>query len=400
MGWFSNKKEIARPIVGLVLPGGGARNAYQAGVLKAIAEFLPKGSPNPFPVISGTSSGAINAVMLATNARHFHKGVHTLVGTWQNFHAGKIFKTDAVTAICNASRWIATIATGGLVTFGLTSVLDNAPLRHMLERHVRLARIQHAIRSGDLRAVSITISGYTSGKSQCFFEGVSEILPWERTRRVGIPCEINIDHLMASVAIPLLFPAIRIGPEYFGDGSMRETSPLSPALHMGADRLLVIGIRDEDPNVVPTDGNAIPYPSLAHISGYVLDTLFMDSLDADIERLSRINQTVSNLCEQPENAVKSTLKVVQHLVISPSQDVREIAERHVNEFPRAIRILLRSMGALNREGRPLVSYLLFESGFTNELIELGYQDAMHQQSPIMQLLGHEQSEQSATEPYA
>ena len=377
-------------MTGLILPGGGARNAYQAGVLKAIGDMLPEDVENPFPVICGTSSGALNAVLLASSATRFREGVDRLYGIWANFHVGKVFKTDSWTAIKSGVRWGLTFLTGGLGKGQPRSVLDNSPMREMLERHIRFARIQQAIDTGALRAVSVTTSGYTSGTSITFYQGAEDLAPWRRTRRLGKRTEMTLNHLMASSAIPVLFPAVKLRNEYYGDGSMRQSAPLSPALHLGANRLLIIGVRNPVPDMAPEEGADIPYPSFGHISGYIFDTLFMDSLDADIERMRRINHTISETRDKQVEYKDSSLRQIDYLVISPSRDVRSIVERYVNNFPLSLKILLKGIGALTREGRPLMSYLMFDAPYCKELMELGYQDAMASRAQILHLLGYDE----------
>jgi NTE family protein len=390
MYWLSFKKKQEKPVTGLILPGGGARNAYQAGVLKAIGDMLPEDVENPFPVICGTSSGALNAVLLASSATRFREGVDRLYGIWANFHVGKVFRVDRWTALKSGFRWALTFVSGGLGKGQPKSVLDNSPMREMLERHIRFARIQHAIDTGALRAVSVTTSGYTSGTSITFFQGIEDLAPWKRTRRLGKRTELTLNHLMASSAIPVLFPAIKLRNEFYGDGSMRQSAPLSPALHLGANRLLIIGVRNPVPDVAPDEATDIPYPSFGHISGYIFDTLFMDSLDADIERMRRINHTISETRDKQVEYKDTSLRQIDYLVISPSQDVRSIVARYVGNFPLSVRILLKGIGALAREGRPLMSYLMFDAPYCKELMELGYQDAMASRSQILHLLGYDE----------
>jgi NTE family protein len=389
MYWLSFKKKKEEQVTGLILPGGGARNAYQAGVLKAIADMLPEDAANPFPVICGTSSGALNAVLLASSATRFQEGVDRLWGIWSNFHIGKVFRVDGKTALNSARRWIVTFVFGSLVRKQPASVLDNSPLRELLERHIRFARIQQAIDTGALRAVSVTASGYTTGTSVAFYQGVKELVPWQRTRRRGQPTELTLNHLMASSAIPVLFPAVKLRNEYFGDGSMRQTAPLSPALHMGANRLLIIGVRNPRQDPPQEDERETPYPNIGQISGYIFDSLFMDSLDADIERLRRINHTVTETRDKRVEYNDTSLRQIDYLLISPSSDVREIVEKYIDRFPRTIQVLLKGIGALTREGRPLMSYLMFDSHFCKELMELGYQDGMAAREQILHLLGRD-----------
>jgi NTE family protein len=384
--WFSRKKKETPPINGLILPGGGARNAYQAGVLKALEEILPGNSANPFPVISGTSSGALNAAILASNATQFSEGVSRMVGIWENFHCGKIFHVDSWTALKSGLRWTSSFATAGLGRAAPRALLDNTPQREFIESHIRLARIQHAIDTGALRALAVTSSSYSGGLSFNYFQGVDGLRPWQRTRRQGVAEEITIDHLMASSAIPLVFPAVWLNDEYHGDGSMRESAPLSPAIHLGADRLLIIGVRNPALDPKPSADEKVPYPTIGQITGYMLDTLFMDRLDSDIERMNRINHIIGETRSKNVEHEDTTLRPIEFLMISPSKDVREISERHIKDFPRSVRLLLRSLGALSHESRPLLSYLLFESPFCQELIELGYQDGLNSRTEITELL--------------
>ncbi len=389
MYWLSFKKKQEKQVTGLILPGGGARNAYQAGVLKAIADMLPDDAKNPFEVISGSSSGALNAVLLASSANRFQEGVDRLWGIWANFHVGKVFKVDSWTAFKSAYGWAVNFLFGGL-TKQPRSVLDNSPLRELLERHIRFARIQQAIDSGDLRAVSVTASGYSSGLSVAFYQGIKDLLPWKRTRRTGRPTELTLNHLMASSAIPVLFPAVKLRNEYYGDGSMRQTAPLSPALHLGANRLLIIGVRNPEQDTLPDVTREVKYPSFGQISGYIFDTLFMDSLDADIERMRRINHTITETRDKRVVYKDTSLRQIDYLVISPSLDVREIVAKYVQNFPKSVRILLKGIGALTREGRPLMSYLMFDAPFCKELMDLGYRDGMAAREQILHLLGEDE----------
>jgi NTE family protein len=282
--------------------------------------------------------------------------------------------------------WTSSFATAALGRAAPRALLDNTPLREFIESHIRLARIQHAIDTGALRALSITASSYSSGVSFSYFQGVEGLRTWQRTRREGVAEEITIDHLMASSAIPLVFPAVWLNDEYHGDGSMRESAPLSPAIHLGADRLLIIGVRNPALDPRPSADEDVPYPTIGQITGYMLDTLFMDRLDSDIERMNRVNHIIGETRSRYVEHEDTTLRPIEFLMISPSKDVREISERHAKDFPRSVRLLLRSLGALTHESRPLLSYLLFESPFCQELIELGYQDGLDARGEIAKLL--------------
>ncbi|WP_096361782.1 patatin-like phospholipase family protein [Sulfuricaulis limicola] len=373
-----------KPRVGLILAGGGARAAYQVGVLKAIAELLPRESPNPFPVLCGTSAGAINATTLAIYATRFHEGVRRLNHVWRNFTVHQVFRADVPGVFANGMRWLGAMILGGLGRRNPRALLDRAPLRQLLQRTMPCDRIQQSIDAGALHALSVTASGYSSGQSVTFFQGVSSLAAWRRSRRVGSAANITIDHLMASSAIPFIFSAIKINREFFGDGSMRQIAPISPALHLGAERVLVVGVRYENPSAARAESDE--YPSLAQIAGNVLNSIFLDSLEADLERLQRINKTISLISADQLREGGVTLRSVDVLVIAPSADLEKIAARHAHHLPSSIRFLLRGLGAFNRNGSNLVSYLLFEKPFCRELIDLGYKDAMHRKEEILRFL--------------
>jgi NTE family protein len=370
--------------IGLVLPGGGARAAYQVGVLRGIAELSPAGMPTPFRVIAGTSAGAINAAMIASHAHDFATGVRELERLWSEIRSEQVFRTGPLVALRTSMRWMMAIVSGKLKGNKPMTLLDNAPLRELLDNNIDFLRLRRAISSGNLRALSITASGYTSARSISFFDGADDLVAWHRMRRLGEAVAMNVDHIMASVALPVIFPAVRIGREFFGDGSLRQMAPLSPVLHLGADKILVIASRNEDPNRLPETGTSVPYPSLGQIAGYLLDTLFMDSIYADHERLERINHTIRRLHEPPSS--EQPLHHVESLIITPSADIREIAQRHKDEFPASVRMLLNRVGGMNRSSSQLLSYLLFESGYCSELIELGLRDARAQSDALRAFL--------------
>ena len=367
--------------LGLVLTGGGARVAYQVGVLKAIAEFLPRHAHNPFPIICGTSSGSLNAVTLAVNARSFRKGVQYLLNIWKNSHVDHVYRTDPVGVLKNSSRWFAglILSSMGINKLNQVSLLDNAPMVAMLEATLPYEKIQENIDSRHLYALSITASGYGSGCSVTFYQGVEEIPPWKRAHRLGIPTKIEPKHLLASSAIPFIFPAVLVNREYFGDGSMRQIAPISSALHLGATRVLIIGLghSEEEQN----RSNICDYPSLAQIAGHVMDSIFLDSLEVDVERVQRINHSIGMLTADTQQQIN--WRHVDVLVIEPSQAIEKIAQRYAMHLPWTIRFLLRGIGAMRRSGANLVSYLLFEKNFCRAMIELGYQDALKQKQEIL-----------------
>jgi NTE family protein len=372
------------PRIGLVLPGGGARAAYQVGVLRALADLLPARSPNPFPVIAGTSAGAINATELAIHAERFRIAAVNLERVWRNFEVSQVFRADVVSMLRGSAHWFLAMLSGGWLLPPPKSLFDNHPLRELLHANFDFEGINRSIQSGHLHALAIAAAGYSSSRSVSFFEGLPDKHSWYRVRRGGEATKITLDHLMASVAVPFLFPPVMMGNEYFGDGSMRQATPFSAAIHLGADRLLVIGTRND----ARVERRKTPRsPSFGQIFGYMLDALFSDGLYSDLERLNQINDLLRQI--GPVRTAHSVLKPVDLLVILPSRDLSEIARDHVGSLPRTLRVLLRTMGAMNTGGGELMSYLMFEGSFTRDLITLGYKDAMDRSGEIMRFMGGE-----------
>ncbi|NQV87629.1 MAG: patatin-like phospholipase family protein, partial [Woeseiaceae bacterium] len=300
---------------------------------------------------------------------------------WAHFRCEQVYKTDPLTMLKSSLHWLSSVVLGGWLVGTPKSLLNNAPLRELLSRNLHFPRIQTAIDNGFLDAIAITAAGYGSARSKTFFEGAKGLSDWNRTRRLGERTELNLDHIMASVAVPLVFPPQSIGNEYFGDGAMRQATPLSPAVHLGADRILVIGIRDETGEKEPTELG--PLPSFAQIGGYMLDTLFMDGLYSDLERITRINELIDTVPEDQRRGTMAKIRPIDTMLVVPSKDLREIAFRHRRAMPIAIRALLRGIGGKTPRESKLLSFLLFERVFTRELIALGYHDAMKVKDQLM-----------------
>ena len=374
------------PVTGLILSGGGARAAYQVGVLAAIAELLPAGAANPFPIIVGTSAGAINAVSLASRAMDFARAVEHLTEFWQGFESHLVLRSDWPGVIHQASRFLSHSLLG-LGSHVPVALLNSSPLRNLLADKINFAGIDQAIAEQRLRAVAVTAFGYSTGQAVTFYQGQVAIEGWLRHRRIGLPASLTVEHLLASSAIPLLFAPVKVGQEYFGDGAVRQPAPISPALHLGANRVLVVGVsgnpRGPDLRVVQQD-NSAQQPTLAQIGGHMLNSTFIDSLESDIELLERMNHFARLLPHQSDNL---GLAPVEVLIIAPSQPIDEIAARHRHELPSALRMFLRGPGATKTSGAGVLSYLLFESGYCRELIELGRRDAMAKREVLSRFLG-------------
>ena len=378
---LSMARKLADKKIGLVLSGGGARAAYQVGVIKAISRLLPADSGNPFQIISGTSAGAINAVAMASYASHYRQGVRHLERVWKNFSCDQIFRTD-FTGVLGWSVKFLLNSFFGYKAGEPVSLLDNSPLRGLLERLILFENIQKAIDNKDLHALSVTASGYASGESVSFYQANNSIKNWQRLRRIGVRSRIGIDHLMASSAIPAVFPAVQINREYFGDGAIRQLAPISPALHLGADKIMVIGVSGEAHK--RRERQAMKhYPSMAKIMNHMFNAAFLDSMESDVERLTRINNTLDKIPDDVRVQPGFELRPVDILEISPSESIDDIAARHSRELPKSLSIFLRGSGTTHKSGAGVLSYLLFERGFCRDLIQHGYDDAMKQKDDIL-----------------
>ncbi len=373
------------PKTALILSGGGARAAYQVGVLKAVRDSLPADTRNPFPILCGTSAGAINAATMACWAEDFAGGVDHLVQVWSRFHAGQVYRSDPAGIAVSGARWLGALAVGWFIRRSPRSLLDNAPLRRMLAESLDFSRIDAAIAAHALHSVSITCSGYASGQSVSFFQGRPDLEPWQRSQRVGAHVKLGIEHLMASSAIPFVFPAVKIHREWFGDGSMRQLAPISPAIHMGADRILVVGVGRMAEEGDRRKGDH--YPSLAQVAGHALSSIFLDSMAVDLERLTRINRTLEEVSAEAKATGKVHLRPIDTLVIAPSERLDHLAARHAHALPWPVRSLLRGIGAMNKHGGALTSYLLFEASYTRALIDLGYKDTLARKDEVLRFLG-------------
>src|SRR5512134_2660770 len=392
------------PLAGLVLTGGGARAAYQVGVLRALArlrrECGAELARNPFGVIVGTSAGAINAAALACGADDFEASVERVTQVWRDFHAEQVYRADSLGVIRSGAQWLTMLSIGWLIARWRRarprSLLDNQPLAELLQRMVPLARLRLMLRARHVHGLAVSASSYSSGLHVTFYDAVVPIEPWTRSQRIAVQRRISHAHLLASSAIPFVFPAASIEldgmNEWFGDGSMRQTAPISPAVHLGAQKVLVIGAgRMHEPPGRRVENNAA-YPSLAQIAGHALSNIFLDALAVDVERMRRINHTLSLL---PETARSQTaLRPIDVLVIAPSQRLDDLAAEYQHELPVPVRTLLRGMGVTGKgrdaRGAALASYLLFEQPYTRALMALGEADAMARRDEVVAFFGWRQ----------
>ena len=368
----------------LILSGGGARAAYQVGVLKAVAEILPPQHPNPFPVICGTSAGAINALALAAHAGNFAEAVDDLERIWRGLQPEHIYRADLWSLIKGVARLLASLFNEGVGRSRPVALLDNQPLQQLIARTIAFDQIDLSISNNNLEAVCVTAMGYSSGHSVSFYQGAKHIQPWQRHRRIGTRCQLGSEHLMASSAIPTIFPTVHINREYFGDGALRQLAPISPALHLGAERVFVVGVSG---NRNPVHWGKRPRtrhsPSMAQIMGHLLASAFIDSLEGDIEHLERINQLLQLIEPEQRAAAGLPLRPVDSLIISPTEELDKLAGRKIRYLPKTLRFFMRAVGATAKGGgATAASYLLFAPPFCNALIDLGYKDAMWERNSI------------------
>jgi NTE family protein len=373
---------------GLVLTGGGARAAYQVGALRAPSEIVPAGAL-PFDVLAGISAGAINSVALATVAEDFQLGARRLAETWLGLTPDRIFRTGTLRLASIGTRWIRDLSAGGLVgKTGINYLLDSAPLRELIERELRFGRMRRHLRSGRIRGIAVSATNYHTGTGVTFFEGAEDIAPWTRATRIGIRGRITVDHVMASAAIPVFFPPVELDGTFYGDGCVRMTYPMSPAIHMGADRIVAVSVRHlrtPTETMQPEDREVTDHMPVSEIAGVLLNAVFLDSVDSDLERLNRMNRTLSLIPRDKLDRLE--VRPLPALVLRPSKDLGKLASDEYARFPRMLRYLLKGIGAAGHSGEDLLSYLAFEPTYVRRVMDLGYEDTMARRDEVAAFLG-------------
>jgi NTE family protein len=362
--------------IALVLSGGGARGAYQVGVIQALGSLFDDwGIQSPFPIYSGVSAGAINASFMASQAEDFSVGAKQLVDLWSQLSSDQIFRTDALSLGKIGFQWAQELSIGSLT--GSTpgkALLDTSPLRKLIEDKLELHKISRNIEMKKLKALAITALDYRDSTAVTFLESNHEFKHWAKPRKVSEEARITVDHIMASSAIPLLFPPILASGRYFGDGCVRNTHPCGPAIYMGAQKLVIVGVRSQ--NTTAYDAHALlekKPPSTARVMNVLLNSVLLDGVDLDVERIKKVNEMVHWIPEDQKDNVP--YKAVEYVWISPSRDIGALASEKSRSLPRLIRFLIKNLGSIE-EASEIISYLLFEKVFTTELIEMGFEDGM------------------------
>ncbi|MFA0791941.1 patatin-like phospholipase family protein [Microbulbifer echini] len=373
----------------LVLSGGGARAAYQAGVLKALAEVVPEDNPRPFKIICGTSAGAMNAMMLAAHPGTFKEAIESMCSVWMSLSVERVYRTSWFSLLGNLLSISRSLFNQGVGRQKPLALLDNAPLRKLLGEVINFDNIQKNIDSGYLHATCINALSYSEGESVSFYQAADGVRSWQRFRRFGIATQLTVDHLLASAAIPAIFPAVKINDIYYCDGAIRQMAPISPALHLGAKRVFVVGVSDNRSPIhwgSRRNDSQIHSPSMAQIATQWFNAAFIDSLEGDLEHMDRVNTLLDSVDEQ-KFADLAPLRPVESVVIEPSQSLARLGGRKLQFLPPALRWLFRSTGATRAGGGvSAASYLLFERPYIEELIELGYQDAMWEKDKLRYFL--------------
>lgn len=371
----------------LVLSGGGARAVYQVGALRAVAEIVPE---LRFSIITGVSAGAINAVYLAAHPGPLSDAVDGLAAQWSRLRSENVYRVRPGHLLRDTLRLAIDAITGRRGGRpAMEGLLDMSPLRGFLATCVELEGIRRNITAGRLRAAALSATSYTNGCTVTFVEGAPDVPMWTRAQRYALRAGLTLDHVLASSAIPVVFPAVRLADGFYGDGSVRQSAPLAPAIHLGAKRLLAVGMRAEPPSA--SSGGTIEYPSVAEVLGLMLHSIFLDALDADAERLERINRTLSLF---PEGVPRrAEVNRVALYMLRPSRNLGAMARDYPSQLPRFVGPIVRAIGGRRERAADFLSYLMFSPPYTMDLMELGYEDTLRHRDTLQAFLDdHARSE--------
>ena len=362
--------------IALTLPGGGARAAYQAGVLKAISDIC-KFNESPFKIISGISAGGINGMWVAAGAKDFKKSTHELWDLWQKISVSDVYKTDTLTLLQTGATWVRNLSLGEW--FGkshITYLLDTSPLGEFLKRKINFPSIRENLETGLIYGLSLSTTDYHSGMAVTFISGDKALKPWSHSLSSGQRAELTLRHVLASAAIPIFFPPVHIDGHDYGDGGIGLKTPLSPAIHMGASRILIIGVQNPKSAEIEKKASKNHGATIGDVSGTLLNSLFLNSLDGDIERLQLLNRTVSIFTPEQLKSDVDHLRAIPMLLIRPSKDLSCVGAKELAHFPFTIRHVLKGLGITDQKGWDLLSYLAFDTVYSATLLELGYNDAI------------------------
>jgi NTE family protein len=377
-----------RSDLALVLTGGGSRAAYQVGFLRALARECPDFAPD---ILTGVSAGGINAAYLAAHQQPFIDKVENLARVWSDIRIDDVFRVDLRDLASRTLRWGGRLLSGGQSPLPpARSMVDTAPLRGLLERvlHARSGAIDgigRSLRSGLLHAIALTASSYTTGQSITWVQSHDETLiaTWERPQRRSVACELRVDHVMASAALPFFFPAVEVSGSWYGDGGIRLTAPLSPAVHLGAQRVIAVSTRYLRSREEADRPAVIGYPPPAQVAGVLYNAIFLDQLDADALHMQQVNRLIARL----RPAERDGLRHIDLLVLRPSEDLGRLANAYEPELPRAFRFLTRGLGTRETRSNDMLSLVMFQKNYVRRLIEIGEADAQARMSEIRRLLG-------------
>lgn len=363
----------------IVLNGGGARASYQAGALRALYEIIKK-DQNLFEIITGNSAGAINAAYLASNAEDWGASTQSLLDLWKRMKPEDVYDISHYTMAKIGTKWMkGTFLRSEEGTESINGLLNTDPLRKTIEREMDFKKIREHFTLGNLKGLSLSTTNYYSGASVVFFDGSNIVEERSKADKIIMRTEIKAEHVMASSAIPLFFSPIKINGSFYGDGCIRQITPLSPAIDLGAKKIIAISIRHQQSveSMVEKTLKKNPIPQLSQVAGVMMNSIFLDSLDADHERLNKINTIVELM------GPKSPWRYIPILMLKPSRDLGAMTEKLNKELPTMLRYFLRTIGVTGQSGLDLLSYLAFDSSYTEQIAELGYEDTMKEKHRIL-----------------